>query len=861
VWAVTAPALLLPATLRPWTVSLDLSRWELASTLSPGWQVRRDPRFPATATAMFSETGRLTLDAPEAGSALLKLKIRFAAPEQRLRLRFNDSAIATIAPETAGGVERWRTIIPQGLLHAGANHLTLTNTQPSAPIEIEKVELGNVRRRYPALGGLLVVDPQERPSTVSHHLVLVAGGLVVAAVAAWLTIGLSDIAGLPSWGRWIGLAPPILVVVSIMGAAVGSAVTPYAWFMTPPAFLRWWVKAWGLGIGWILCLTLCRYRHLINRYTQRVVTPLEWTAYAVGWVTYSALSGIGRLTQALTSHRWGRRAALLALLALALTERIRYYLQHSADIFGDFNTGSDASVYLATALAIVKQHPYLISLHDNFPLLLGVGNSPLVLSTVISGFIKTWELYPGIAYWGWTLLFFSSLLCLFPYAWQRLWGFPGLGGVAVGVLLATSQLLQEQIPVIMTDLIGVVLLGGAFLLIGRLAILARWRDVIAAAAGLTILAYSRTANTYLSVFLILALGVGWFWTSSSRQQAAQRMRRFGGLIALTALGIIVVQWAIGGPHYPFLLGQLTLGHWYWATHHGFPRSPEPLRWFWNGLMVPGGALWHDHPLWILLLPSCLGFGIWAAWRRRSPHALPALLALIPWLGYLASTLLAGKYPRYALPWLLMQGLLMAQLGDVLWGAWRRRIASPLAWGSVLLILIWIGARPSLRVAGEWTGQWRQFVTARQHAIQYLTWVKPQLPDTAMVFVSTRADPWGIARRLDRPVLFSNHASVYGLVIDPHRLARHPLTVFEIASGPVPPNTQVVEHYLTQGNTLVVLDPVVDPEAFQFFERECGPRTLGFLPRDRFRFQRVGQDPHRRWAWHTVTFSAQTSATP
>lgn len=871
-WALIVHVVSLPTAFRPWGTVWDLSQWELIQTFSADhWSVRHDLRFPPAGSAALRDQGDFSFTVPIVQTnALLKVKVRPTVSHQRLRLVLNNREVAAFTATAPGSVHRWRSIIPGRDLRVGRNTLTLIHEGPVAPIEVEKVQVGNVYRSYPAQGGSLILDGAGHPLGQWQVLVML-GGLLSAGIGVILMLlafSATDI--FSTMHRWC-LAPPVLVLIGLTGLVIVSLVTPYTACLE--AFRVWdaWNTAWSLSVGLALSLMILSMIRRLRTADPRVVTEPLFRTVKVGWVittqvstaVLATLTRVGTSVRHLVDQRWVSYTVCGAVFLMAAGTRGLYFLLHPSDtLVGSVNSGGDAEVYLRTAVEVMRRQPFLIGLfhYPYFPNLHSVWNCQVAFSTFLAGFFRVWGFYPGLVYWGWTMVVLSSLLCLIPYAWQRLWGYSGVGGLAVGFLFATSLLMTEDVVKPMTDLLGLILLGGAFWFLGRLATRARWADVIVMSVLMTVLALSRTANMYIDVFLLAGLLIAWWRLTPDRAIRSDRFRKFWGLVALWILGLALAEVGLLAGNMGWrqsYFGILITKQLVWGVQNS---SHDPLGLLYPNLLNPVRTMWRDHPIWVIVMPVCVWFSIWCLRQRRSQHAMPCLLVTVAWLGYAGILSLGSPWPRYTMPWLFFQGLFVAQLVDVAWERLRAVLKTPLLWGAASLGALLIFSPLALASGRTLLSEWRQYSTQREQATAYLTLAAQHLPPTAIVLVMFEVAPWDIARQLQRTTAYAGITCHYGLLFDPRQLDHHPYTLVTETEEEVQatikifghPTGRFIRRCLSMGKTVWFLDRVVDPQAPRFFQNAVTGFT-GHIPAGYYTVQSVDLDPNQEhWKLFQIT---------
>lgn len=859
-WLIAAPSVTLPAGFTPWTVSMDLSRWETANQLQGHWRIRRDRRHPAVAETALLEAGTLAFNLSGPSGAAMKVKAQLTHPRQTLTLILNGRPLAVAAPAAPGHtVQRWWFLIEPSQLTSGHNMLELRNNEPTSPLIIEKVEIGNTRKVYPKFGAALIPDIARPapPSPTAPPVPFLLLGLVVPALAWWLTNSRDPVVAPSQQLRWWALALPTLLVLMLGGIAAANAAVPYAVAFQPHALWNAWLWAWGLGIiPWCCRATIIsarlnedRARQLRQQLRHHGQALIMWGVLAIRTVVWRACGTIGRVTR----HPTLIAVALGAVVVTALFSRSLYYLDHASEPFILIGTGSDGEVYFRTAWHLAETHPYLLSLlssNNGFPLLFGVWNSPVVVSVILSGFIKLWGIYPGLMLWGWSLAVLGGLFCLIPYLWQRASGYRGLGGLLVGGLWTTSQVFQREQFQTMTDLTGVFMLGLTYLAVARLVRRERWGDAVAAGVIFVALGYSRTANLYLGVLLLATLGVWWLWIPATAAQRTRRLALWGGTCAVAIAGVVALdQWILSRGHQQSFLWTLTTRQFAWGLHTSpATQLSDSLGYMGKNLMAVLIPLRQDHPIWLSSLPVVVGYGAWGAWHRRSPVALPCALVLVPWAGYVVMLAYGSPFSRYALPWLLLEGLLLAQVIDAAWSGVARRLADAPArrfgvLGALLALLILGPGTAALR--DLWHQAHRSYA-AMSHADRYLDWARGRLPDNAVILAGHQTDPWRMAHWLQRPMIHGGLSHRYLLWVDPSHLARHPYreatSVFAetlpAARAQWHETARLIEAMLGAGRSVWLLDPTVDPTSAPFFADAVSGRVVGFMPPDAFQLRTV-----------------------
>lgn len=867
-WVVVVHFVCLPSTFQRWGNTWDLSRWDLLDTLpTTDWAIQRRTQHPTVGSAQLRGQGHFMFTVPTSG-AQGRVRVKARLPhEQRLHLQLNGHEVATLEPVSSDPIQRWRFLVSPDHLQEGENVLTLTNPDSDRPIEVEKITVGNVLRERLPMKGVLVID-QPGSNPVSWHPVLVFAGLLSSGLIALFLLIAPATLQLPMSLHWWNLAPPSALLLGLTGLAAYNTFTPYAVYMSPHPLGELWIKSWCLGAGitagCALIQTLIRFR---KRDLRFAIDPLvrtatsSWAVTTRVWtVLVTATVRLGAIVQHLLQQRWLRPAALGGLCVLALAEGSAYYMQHTSDMLAAIRTDSDAQVYLESAVHVAQRHPFLIGLFrpPYFPDLLAVWNTQVVIATAMGGFIHAWGFYPGVLYWGWTMVVLGGVFCLVPYVWQRLWGYPGLGGLAAGFLLATSLVTRQELARPATDFLGMLILGGTFLLVARLAIRERWRDVVITSIGMTVLALSRTANLYTGVVLLTALAVGWVLWAPDRRRRLTRLGKFTALIGLVILWLTILEVTLLArllhTSYLWRLVQVQIA---WGVQNPI-HSTEPFKVMFGNLATPAVAMSRDHLAWLVLIPFSVAFSFWCLCARHRTHALPCLLVFLPWLAYLAIVMPGTPNVRYALPWLLMEGLLAAQLLDVAWAAFRRVLTTSFAWGLTILGVLAIGWLPIATTSKELITQWREFSMSRTQSRRYLAEVAQQLPPTAVVLVTFRVDPWEVARRLQRPTAYAGASCDYGLLVNPRDLKKHPYAFIDdphdalrTAGLFAHQTARYIERRLAAGQTVWFLDLVADPDAVPFFHSAVGGHT-GFIPAGQYTVHSISLEPHREgWKLYQI----------
>lgn len=796
-WLYLVPALSLPQGFQPWKRVLDLSSWDVIGRLEPGWTTRRDARLPTIGDAAVAHRADLLLDCLPSPGGLLKLKVNLPQPEQRLTLSMNGVQVATLRATRPGQSERFLLPIHEPF-HEGVNRLTFENSLQEFPIIVEKVSWGNVRA-FDVAGRWIIAADASLPGPAGRIGVEALAGGIGGILLGMGSVALASRAAIPVAFLKAGFTVVFIGVLSLIGLVVASAATPYTVLLAPSAVLAVWGITWGTAVG------------------------VPWVAAAF----WQALQQPSPMSPA-TGKVWTSRAvpaALLGIVAAGVWWRLGYYYLHQRSVsLMAVGTGHDADVFLNIALAAAHVEPFpwgllqpaaLASLH-------GLWNSSLVLALFLGSVLKLWGFYPGLIYWTWGMAIFGGLACLVPYAWQRQWGFPGIGGIAIGFALALSPLFQREFARTMTDHLGFLLLAAALLLIGRLITRARWGEAVIVGVWLALIALSRSALLLLMPSLVLGMGWAW-WRAEISRPRSWRLAAFGLTVAIGVGCYLLVDRAIlskasGTESYASYIFEVMST---WASRHGT---------FAHGMgsaLQPSLAqllenLRAEHPAWVFGMPVALAVGLWGTIGPRTRWSSPASLVFLTWCGYIA--LLMGNIdePRYLMPWLLMEGLLLAQAIDLVWIALRRwasrtvsttqptaLLDSICSLSAVILLSIGIAAG----FDAWWLGQklWKGQVEQRQ----YLQWARTQLPGNAVILAGPQTDPWHVARQTQRPVI-GPVSAVHSapLVVDPARLRRHPRE--SIRWGPSvnaesPFVRRVVDSYRDVGHTLWVLDVSVDPE--------------------------------------------------
>lgn len=901
-WVFSFVQLQVPPTFQPWRETLDFSRWSLAQQLKPGWRPQRDPRFPNVASVTLAGTGQLTVTVPSDRGGELRVKAQFAQPTQRLRLQVNDRFLAEITPVPHHRITRWRMVIPGGVFQPGPNALTLSTGSPREAVIIEEVTVGNVRRTYPQLAGVMLVpDPtlEKVPWSVRRAVALwpAVVGVLAAAVTWWLVEG---IVVLLPWS--IGhqatvllMMLPTLLVAVLLGGVGWNAVASYAFVIPTATLLQWWISAWLMGLGLVCLEYLRKAGWVIGRHTvaagQHSVAAAQHTAATVvtaasvtvmtaaSWMT-RGVSALGRVVEAMAASRILRWLLLAGIVLLALGLRLLYYAEHPWLPFWEVGNGGDSAIFLQSAVEIARLDYFLLSTAwptPHFPLLWNVGNPQFVLSSLVGGFIKLFEFHPGVFLWAMTMLVVGSLFCLVPYAWQRLWGRTGPGGVLVGLLLATSQIFMVETPRVMTDMLATFLLAATLLWAAKTVRSERWRDVVMLSVWISALCLTRIAMMYVAVFLLLGLGIAWGRVPSERPRRWGRVGKAAVAGGLAVLWLAVVEYLVFTRFRPpiylfwaaFSVDFTFLGH----LLHGLLASEGTgggkvaglLGLASRNLVSISQALWSDHGVWIMAAPLVLTAGGWWACRARSPRMVPALLVLFPFVGYLAMCLGYYYFPRYVVPILLLEGILLAMLIDTAWAFLRQRaelvfspVGRPVGWGVLGVLILGTAACVGGPFAHATLSHWQTYRASRGVVTEYLQWVKDQLPPTAIVLTSRMVDPWGLAQRLERRVVYAVlHPN--NLLVDPVRLARHPFQSFhqveEIRGHPelYTATARALDAHLSAGRTVWVLDPHVDPEGTYFLGIECEVGSAGALPAKRYTLAVAATAPRPTdWKLYRIT---------
>lgn len=765
-WLVLAPAVHQPTDFQPWAFSIDLSFGPDVKDLGEGWRIRRDGHPPNVVDTALIDRGSLAFQAPSADGALLRLKAQVPEAAQRLTVRLNGAPLDTLIPTKPGRTETWLRIIPPGRLQPGANLVTLENSDPSRPIPFEKLVVGNVRKSYAAWQLVSVPD-----AAVPRHGAKTPWPLILIGLAIWgafsTFIAVLCLTGKLSWSiaGW-SLLPPGILVISTLGLAIGGLVSPYRILLNESALGGYWLIAIWTSLG----------------------SVGFWVLPSAG---NAALTGLGRAANHEPAIAYGGALLALGIVAIALGLRVQEVARAPAAIIQWFGHQNDEELFLNSAVAIAHlDWRTLLKPSLDFPLL-GPGwgfYCPVGLALALGGLcMKAWGLYPGLAYWLWTLVVGGALLCLVPYGWQRLWGYPGVGGLLAGALLAVSPGLRALIPQMVSDNQAYLFLGGALIWLARLATRERWRDAAILGALMAGLGATRFLMLPILMVMMAVLAGIWWITADSPARRVRRAAQWGAACGLTVLLLWLMEWTLlhgyGGGRESFFLSQVPkAGSDALFSSKQLANIRELLPMFLTDLG-------REHPVWIGLWFALLPVGWWCLRRARaSMHWQPFLLLAAPLVVYTLEAVSRWIYAtRYIYPTLILEAVLLAFIIDLVWlqlqaGIRRIPLMRAQSLGAAALVLLIIAP---LTVVAETSGQimlgqWRQLRQAGAARLAYLSWARAQLPPNAVVLLDESDNPWETVRYAWRTTLFpitiGGSYRNKALVFEPQEVGRHPFRV-------------------------------------------------------------------------------------
>lgn len=526
---------------------------------------------------------------------------------------------------------------------------------------------------------------------------------------------------------------------------------------------------------------------------------------------------------------WLRRGmgGLLALtVVLAFGLYALYTLQHPGIPTWNIGTGNDGDQYMNISVGMSQLQPFPWALWrlPTLESVVGLWNCSLVMGLFAGGFLKIWGFYPGLLYWVWTMVVLSSLFCLVPYLWQRQWGYSGVGGVVAGLLLATSPTIRQFVPHVMSDTLGMLLLGLGFLGLATLVTRERWRDVLLVSLCFAILGVTRSSLLFQLPTLLAGLALSWLAIVESARQRRERLVKLAVVAALTLLFLEAIDYSLlikshGRPYFwAYILSAFGWARLHGPLHQGAAVTVKSAAW-----------LSHTHVVWLWLIPVFIAVMGWC-WARRSRLYQPMALVVVPWACYMVLFLGRAGEPRHLLPWFLMETLLLSSLLDGAYRAVTTRRMPVTRWTLSVTLTLLVGSL-ILHGGRELLGGWPAVRQQQRIATAYLAWARARLPENALIVVSPEADPWWIARHAARPVICPTdpyHGTP--LYIDPAFLHRHPFRPTKIT---VPhPMTRsglayLMNYYESRGMTLWILDAVIDPAMVWGATRPTMPGTFAY----------------------------------
>ena len=528
-WFPLSRAVQIPPSFRPWTESFDLSRCTVTKRLGMGWSIRQNLHYPEVCEAFVVDSAEFLFTVQAPSGAMLKLKAHSVSHYPKFLVKFNGVPLQN-QMEASKRTNRWTWILQPDILNRGVNTIHITNLDSKNPLAVEKIELANVRRSYPGLGAILVPDVSTPPSKTSAMGQTAFGGVLTCLLSVCVVFCLTKrIHPPPSTYLW-ALAFPAITVLVLAAVALGNVLTPYVFLIKVNRLLQIWVGTWGLSLcyllGWLSFRPLLEATPRLFRSMKKAARNILRIRWRLKNVVQRAENAIRRaqnvmrfslkkfgifVEKTLSSHHL-KLLVLVSVFFVAFVCRSLFWIQNPSQPLSKIGTGHDSDVYFNTAIAISNIYPFPLGIiHSNaLATLGGFWNSSLILSCFLGRYIRFFGFYPGLTYWVWTMIVLGSILCLVPYHWQKKFRYPGVGGVCTGMLLAISPILQQELPRVMTDHLGLFALAVVVLLLGRLAVRGRWRDLFFSSVGLAILVLSRSAMLLLAPAFLVSLGYVWW---------------------------------------------------------------------------------------------------------------------------------------------------------------------------------------------------------------------------------------------------------------------------------------------------------------------------------------------------------------